>query len=204
MMMRRMPPFAADWAFFLDIDGTLLEFAARPQDVRVGTELLGLLERLRAATGGALALVSGRPVKDIDKLFAPLKLPAAGLHGTERRSANGSMRRHAPPLDNLGRGAAAIVRLTAEHCGLVFENKGMALALHYRQAPALRTLAEREAALEMARKVAESHLAKARTGLGAEVERAKVELNVTCQTLANQIADSLVGNGTGPDSGRIN
>ena len=144
MMMRRMPPFAADWAFFLDIDGTLLEFAARPQDVRVGTELLGLLERLRAATGGALALVSGRPVKDIDKLFAPLKLPAAGLHGTERRSANGSMRRHAPPLDNLGRGAAAIVRLTAEHCGLVFENKGMALALHYRQAPALRTLAERE------------------------------------------------------------
>jgi len=144
MMMRRMPPFAADWAFFLDIDGTLLEFAARPQEVRVGTELLDLLERLRAATGGALALVSGRPVRDIDRLFAPLELPAAGLHGTERRSANGSMRRHAPPLDNLGRGAAAIVRLTAEHSGLVFENKGMALALHYRLAPALRTLAERE------------------------------------------------------------
>jgi len=73
-----------------------------------------------------------------------------------------------------------------------------------REAERKRTLVEREAALEMARKVAESHLAKARADLAAEVERAKAELNVTCQTLANQIADSLVGNGTGSDSGRIN
>ena len=67
-----------------------------------------------------------------------------------------------------------------------------------------RTLAEREAALEMARKVAESHLAKARAGLAAEVEIAKAELNVNCQTLARQIADSLVGNGSNPESGRSN
>ena len=73
-----------------------------------------------------------------------------------------------------------------------------------REAERKRTLVEREAALEMAHKVAESHLAKARADLAAEVERAKAELTVTCQTLAIQIADSLVGNGTGPDSRRIN
>ena len=144
MTMRRMPPFAADWAFFLDVDGTLLDFAAHPQEVRVETELLELLKRLRTAAGGALALVSGRSVEDIDKLFAPLAFPAAGQHGTERRTAAGTVRRHMPPLDNLGRAAADMVRLTAAHTGLVLENKGMTLALHYRLAPTLRVLAERE------------------------------------------------------------
>jgi trehalose 6-phosphate phosphatase len=144
MTVRRMPPFAADWAFFLDVDGTLLEYAARPQAVRVDAELLDLLQRLHAVAGGALALISGRSVGDIDNLFAPLTLPAAGQHGTERRTADGTMHRHAPPIENLGRAAAEIVRLTAAHSGLVFENKGMALALHYRLAPALRAHAERE------------------------------------------------------------
>lgn len=144
MTMRRMPPFAADWAFFLDIDGTLLEYAARPQEVRVGAELLELLERLRAAAGGALALISGRSVEDIDALFAPLVVPVASQHGTERRAADGTVRRHAPPIEKLGRAAADLVRLTAAHSGLVLENKGMTLALHYRQAPGLRVLAERE------------------------------------------------------------
>lgn len=74
----------------------------------------------------------------------------------------------------------------------------------HREAERKRTLVERDAALEMARKVAESHLASARADLAAEVEKAKVELNVTCQTLATQIADSLVGNGTGSEPGRVN
>ena len=144
MTPRRMPSFGRDWAFFLDVDGTLLEFAARPQDVRAVAELVELLRRLHAAAGGAVALVSGRSVEDIDRLFAPLAIPVAGQHGTERRAADGSMHRHRPPLEGLGRAAAQIVRLTAAHAGLVFENKGMALALHYRQAPGLRALAERE------------------------------------------------------------
>lgn len=144
MTTRRMPPFARDWAFFLDVDGTLLEFAAHPQQVRVGADLIGLLQRLHESAGGAAALISGRSVADIDRLFAPLTLPAAGQHGTERRGADGTMHRHAPPLEKLGRAAAEIVRLTAAHSGLVFENKGMALALHYRLAPTLRALAERE------------------------------------------------------------
>jgi trehalose 6-phosphate phosphatase len=144
MNMRRMPPFAADWAFFLDVDGTLLEFAARPQEVRVDADLLALLEGLRAAAGGAVALVSGRSVEDIDNLFAPLALPTAGQHGTELRAADGTLRRHAPSIEKLGRAAAELVRLTAAHAGLVLENKGMTLALHYRLAPGLRVLAERE------------------------------------------------------------
>lgn len=143
-MLRRMPPFAADWAFFLDIDGTLLEFVARPHEVRVEKALLDLLAQLHAAAGGALALVSGRSVEDIDKLFSPLTFAAAGQHGTERRTADRTIRRHAPPLQELGRASAEIVQLTAAHSGLVLENKGMTLALHYRLAPSLRGLAERE------------------------------------------------------------
>jgi trehalose 6-phosphate phosphatase len=144
MTPRRMPPFDRDWAFFLDVDGTLLDFAAHPQDVHVSQDLIELLRRLQAAAGGAVALVSGRSVEDIDRLFAPLALPVAGQHGTERRDAGGAVHRHTPPLERLGRAAAHIVHLTAAHSGLVFENKGMALALHYRKAPALRALAERE------------------------------------------------------------
>ena len=144
MITRRMPPFSGDWAFFLDVDGTLLEYAAQPREVRVERELLQLLERLRAAAGGAVALISGRSVQDVDALFAPLAFPLAGLHGTECRGADGTMRRHTPPLEKLGRAAADLVQLTAAHSGLVLENKGMALALHYRQVPGLRILAERE------------------------------------------------------------
>lgn len=143
-MQRRMPPGAADWAFFLDIDGTLLEFAARPQEVRVEAGLLTLLKQLSDSTDGAVALVSGRSVEDIDKLFSPLAFPAAGQHGTERRTAAGAIRRHEPPVEKLGVAAAELVRLTAAHAGLVLENKGMTLALHYRLAPGLRALAERE------------------------------------------------------------
>lgn len=146
-----MPPFATNWALFLDVDGTLLEHALHPQAVTVSRELRRLLEGLLAAAGGAVAVISGRSVEDIDRLFAPLCLAAAGQHGTERRSSSGALHRHAPPLEHLARAAAELVRLTAAHEGLVLENKGMTLALHYRMAPALRALAEREM-----RRIAES------------------------------------------------
>ena len=139
-----MPPFAAGWAFFLDVDGTLLDHADHPRAVRVGPDLRVLLEGLSVAARGAVALISGRSVEDIDRLFAPLHLPAAGQHGTERRSASGALQRHAPALEHLARAAAELVRLTAAHEGLVFENKGMTLALHYRLASQLHSLAERE------------------------------------------------------------
>jgi trehalose 6-phosphate phosphatase len=144
MTGRRMPPFSARWAFFLDVDGTLLEYAPVPDGVRVTENLLDLLRCLRERTAGAVALISGRSVEDLDRLFSPLAFAAAGQHGTERRRADGSTTHHAPAVDALGRAAAHLVRLTTAHSGLVLENKGMTLALHYRLAPSLRPLAERE------------------------------------------------------------
>ena len=73
-----------------------------------------------------------------------------------------------------------------------------------REAERKRTLAEREAALEISRKVADSQLVKMRAELAEEMEKAKRELNLACQTLAAQIATSLVGNGAGPGPGRVN
>ena len=143
MTSKGVPPPAAGWAFFLDVDGTLLELAEHPRAVRVSVAL-PLLERLLVASDGALALISGRSVDDIERMFYPLVFPIAGQHGIERRTAEGLLVRHAPPLDQLGRAAAELVRLTAAHAGLVAENKGMTLALHYRRAPQLRELAERE------------------------------------------------------------
>lgn len=139
-----MPPLAAGWSFLLDVDGTLLDHVADPRAVRAGPELRALLQSLLAATGGAVALISGRSIADIDRLFAPLRLPVAGQHGIERRSADGTVYRQSPSLEHLVQAAAELVRLTASHEGLVLENKGMTLALHYRAAPALGELAGRE------------------------------------------------------------
>src|SRR5437762_1821684 len=79
------------WCLFLDVDGTLLELAATPDAVIVDPALLDLLTRLRDAAGGALALVSGRTIADLDRLFGTLRLPSAGLHGCERRDARGDL-----------------------------------------------------------------------------------------------------------------
>jgi len=137
-----VPPLSGDWALFLDVDGTLLDHVEHFQAVRAGPAVRALLEDLLRASGGAVALVSGRSADDIDRLFAPLVLPLAGQHGTERRAADGSVRRYAPPLERLGLAAAEIVKLTAAHSALAFENKGMTLALHYRRAPELRERVE--------------------------------------------------------------
>ena len=94
MSAEGLPPYSADWCFFLDVDGTLLEIAERPELVHVEDATRELLAGVRAAAGGALALISGRAVADLDVLFAPLVLPAAGQHGVERRDAQGRIHRH--------------------------------------------------------------------------------------------------------------
>lgn len=122
------------WALFLDVDGTLLDFAADPAAVRVDASLLDVLARVRAGLGGALALVSGRAVDVLDALFAPLELPAAGLHGLERRPVPGRL----PARDAADVPAIARTRLAAlvsRHPGLMLEDKGATLAVHYRLAP---------------------------------------------------------------------
>ncbi len=132
-----VPALAPGWAFFLDIDGTLLDIAHRPDAVAVDAELLALLTRLHSASGGALALISGRSIADIDRLFAPLRFASAGQHGAERRDARGRIHRRAVSSARLGAAREHLAALAAEHAGLVLEDKGASLALHYRMAPQL-------------------------------------------------------------------
>src|SRR5437764_11935059 len=77
-------------AYFFDVDGTLLELRRRPEEVVADEHLRGLLTRLQTMAGGAVALVSGRSIADLDRIFAPLTLPAAGLHGADIRFPDGS------------------------------------------------------------------------------------------------------------------
>jgi len=140
-----LPGYERDWAFFLDIDGTLLEIAETPDAVRTDAADYRLLERLHAAAGGAVALVSGRTLAMIDDLFAPLKLPAAGQHGFERRDGEGRRRRHRFDAARLRPLAAALRQFAEKHPGLVFEDKGASVALHYRLAPELGEMAHAQA-----------------------------------------------------------
>lgn len=127
-----VPPLPArDWALFLDVDGTLLDFAASPDQVQVPADLVGDLRRLHAALDGALALVSGRRLEALDALFAPLQLPAIGLHGLQRRGED----HHAPP-HALPSVLAAARDLASKYPGALVEDKGITLALHWRNAPA--------------------------------------------------------------------
>ena len=122
------------YAILLDIDGTILDLAPSPQQVRVPADLRQTLERLRELTGGALALVSGRPLANIDLIFAPLKLAAIGGHGAEWRAAPGAepLSRTQPLDADLKRKLAAVCALGP---GIIAEDKGYSFALHYRLAP---------------------------------------------------------------------
>ncbi len=131
-----VPRLPADAGFFLDIDGTLLDIAERPQLVRIDDDLGHLLATIRDASGGALALISGRSVAEIDRLFGR-NFCAAGQHGAERRDAAGKMHQHRVPLAGLRKALKRLRLMVAEHPALVLEDKGMNLALHYRSAPEL-------------------------------------------------------------------
>lgn len=125
-------------ALFLDFDGTLVDLAETPDAVRPAARLPELLSALAGHLGGALAIASGRPIAEIDHHLAPLKLCAAGVHGTERRAADGVVRRL--PVAGLDEAAALISSLCMRHAALRMERKPGAIALHYRQAPELEAL----------------------------------------------------------------
>lgn len=130
----QIPPLS-ECALLLDIDGTLLDFAPTPREVWVPPELATSLSRLSHLTSGALAMVSGRSLNDIDLIFAPQQFPAVGGHGAELRLTpeGEQVAAAAPPLDKeLKRRLAAISRLSP---GILLEDKGYSLALHYRLAP---------------------------------------------------------------------
>jgi trehalose 6-phosphate phosphatase len=128
-------PHLGEVALLLDIDGTLLDLMPTPREVWVPPGLSKTLNGLLERTSGAMALVSGRSLNDIDLIFAPDQFPAVGGHGAEMRlgADNESVATHAPPLDKeLKRRLATIAKLSP---GILLEDKGYSLALHYRLAP---------------------------------------------------------------------
>ncbi|MGE5157793.1 MAG: trehalose-phosphatase [Gemmatimonas sp.] len=128
-------PHLNETAILLDIDGTLLDLMPTPREVWVPPGLAKTLNGLMQRTTGALALVSGRSLNDIDLIFAPDQFPAVGGHGAEMRLGieSEAVAAQAPPMDKeLKRRLAAIARLSP---GILLEDKGYSLALHYRLAP---------------------------------------------------------------------
>lgn len=123
------------WSLFLDFDGTLTEIAETPDTVAVDGELREVLMRLRDALGGALAVVSGRPIAELDALLAPATLALAGLHGLEWRARDGRVSRRSGDLGDLGGLRDRLAPLAAADERIVLEDKGLSLALHYRRAP---------------------------------------------------------------------
>src|SRR4030081_108260 len=132
---RSLVPHLNESAILLDIDGTLLDLAPTPREVWVPPGLSKTLNRLLMRTSGALAMVSGRSLNDIDLIFAPDQFPAVGGHGAGMRieAAGEAVATHAPPMDKeLKRRLAAIAKLSP---GILLEDKGYSLALHYRLGP---------------------------------------------------------------------
>jgi trehalose 6-phosphate phosphatase len=131
------PALARDCALFLDIDGTLAELAQTPDAVHIDETVAQALPRLARELGGALALVTGRAITSADLLFPGLKLPVAGQHGCERRDAAGAIHLHAPRKETYAKLCKLFRTLAKRNPELLIEDKGAAIALHYRAAPHL-------------------------------------------------------------------
>lgn len=136
--MTKLPSIASNGspALFLDFDGTLVDIVARPDLTQVSPQLVEMLDNIYGCLDGALAIVTGRTLADLDRLLTPLTLPAAGVHGIEHRDGTGhtvSRCQTDIPDDVRDRIAALAVSDTR----LIFEDKGLSLGLHYRQAPEL-------------------------------------------------------------------
>lgn len=122
------------WALFLDIDGTLIDIAPSPDAIIVPADLPRRLQDVSDHLGGALALVTGRSLPYADKLFEPFSFPVAGLHGAERRMADGTVGRVVATAA-FEEVKDALTAAAGQWPGVLIEDKGAAVAAHYRQAP---------------------------------------------------------------------
>jgi trehalose 6-phosphate phosphatase len=132
-----------DLAVFLDLDGTLLDIAATPESVVVPDDLVADLSALFDALGGALAIVSGRDLTNIDRLLSPLRLPAAGAHGATMRLPDGG--RDEIDMDVPGDWVEALFGLQRAHAGVMIERKAHSVVAHFRNAPHTEDLVRRTA-----------------------------------------------------------
>jgi trehalose 6-phosphate phosphatase len=133
--MNPPPPPSLEWCLFLDVDGTLVELTDTPSQTEGDPEIIGLLRHVSERLGGAVALVSGRRIETLDALFAPLRLPAAGVHGVERRKAGGAVQGANFVDARLDPARAAITSLVATYPGTLMEDKDRSVAVHFRLAP---------------------------------------------------------------------
>lgn len=177
------PDPAAGWAWFLDMDGTLIDIAPTPSGISIPVDLPPLLRRLSESAGGALALVSGRTLDNLRQLVAPFDPPAAGLHGLEWRDGAGTVHRRDVPagLDLIRERLAGLAR---DASGLLLEDKGQAVALHYRQAPELAETARRAAEAAIADQAGYSILAGK---MVYEIKPAGVDKGVAVRTFMTKI-----------------
>ena len=129
------PLFSGKFAYFFDLDGTLADIKPRPNEVFIPDEVLARLSLLAKMNNGALALISGRSVNEIADLVKPYRFPLAGVHGAERRDINGVTERVTLPKEVLIPLEQALRYGLLSLSGVELEAKGMAFALHYRQAP---------------------------------------------------------------------
>ena len=120
---------------FLDLDGTLLDIAAAPDRVVIPPRMTDALARVHAALGGALAVVSGRTLDDVDRLLAPLLLPVAAEHGAVIRLPSGALDTISATRRLSHRRIEALREVTSEWAGVIVEEKTYSVALHYRRAP---------------------------------------------------------------------
>lgn len=128
------PPVPDKPALFLDFDGTLVEIAPRPDAIVVPPHLPGLLDRLVGALAGAVAVVSGRTIADIEH-YLRLPVPAAGMHGLQRRFSPGAEIEAAPAPPEVDTLRQRITGSGLLGGGVELEDKGAGLAVHYRAAP---------------------------------------------------------------------
>lgn len=143
-----LPKPRSDWALFLDFDGTLVEIAERPGAIALASDLSGLLESLERNLGGALAVVTGRPIDQFDEFLNQAVKVVAGHHGHELRTPDGEVHHQDIPHEALEKIRRELDAFVEEHPGLFLEIKGRSVALHFRQAPELE-----EACDQMARRL---------------------------------------------------
>jgi len=124
-------------ALFLDFDGTLVEIADAPENIIVPDGLPQLLEKLSWRLDGSLAIVSGRAIDVVDRFLEGAVVPIAGLHGWERRGADGHITHMAEELPDLGPARRALSALAEQVPGILLEDKGASIAIHFRKIPEL-------------------------------------------------------------------
>jgi trehalose 6-phosphate phosphatase len=166
-------------ALFLDLDGTLAPIAARPQDVRPDPRRTGLLERLNRALNGRLAVISGRTLVDIDRILEGRVTTVAAVHGLVKRAPDGTVT-EATPHPALGEAAQRFRDFASRDSGLIVEEKGLSVALHYRLA---------RAHAQAARLCAEELVAE--TGLTLQHGDMVEELRTPGPTKGDSVADFL-------------